>query len=153
MNLIHHPKLLGKTLKNAARIRKIVSVFANHGFKDVLDRLKLTNTGFGRWATRKEIETYSTAERLRMSFEELGPTFIKLGQILASRPDIIPPEVADEFRQLQHKVQPIPFSEIQKVDKVTLFGILSRIPLPRAYIVLVRIRGQSDRKKFGKIFF
>ena len=56
---------------------------------------------------------YSVAERLRMSFEELGPTFVKLGQLLASRPDLIPIEYTEEFKKLHDQVRSVPFSEVE----------------------------------------
>ena len=61
-----------------------------------------------------DLSKHSIPERLRMSFEELGPTFVKLGQLLASRPDLIPLEFAEEFRRLHDQVKSIPFAEAEK---------------------------------------
>ena len=94
-----------KNLKNVGRLRKIVGVFARHGFQNVVVRAK-----FGRFVldrfTPYHIERLSTPERLRMSFEQLGPTFVKLGQLLASRPDLIPLDWSEEFRKLHDQVAP-----------------------------------------------
>ena len=56
-------------------------------------------------------------ERMRMSFEELGPTFVKLGQLLATRPDLVPEEYTTEFEKLHDRVQSLPFSVIEEVLK------------------------------------
>ena len=60
-------------------------------------------------------EDKSTAERLRLAFEELGPTFVKLAQTLATRPDLIPVEYVDEFKKLHDRVTPLPFKDIEPV--------------------------------------
>ena len=52
---------------------------------------------------------------MRMCFEELGPTFVKLGQLLATRPDLVPPEFVEEFKKLQDQVKPLSYSEIKNV--------------------------------------
>ncbi len=71
------------------------------------------NWGFlGRSGKR---ERYSAPEHLRIAFEELGPTFIKLAQILSTRPDIISPEYAEEFSRLLDRVPALPFDEIRPV--------------------------------------
>ncbi len=105
-----------RTLQNAVRLRTIVSVFARHGFYNVAERIKL-----GRFLVERisgsGVDQYSAPQRLRMAFEELGPTFVKLGQLLATRPDLVPPEYAEEFSQLHDRVQPLPFETIQEILK------------------------------------
>ncbi|WP_413559677.1 ABC1 kinase family protein [Bdellovibrio sp. HCB209] len=64
-----------------------------------------------------DIESYSMAERMRMSFEELGPTFVKLGQLLATRPDLVPEAYTNEFEKLHDRVQALPFNIIEGVLK------------------------------------
>ncbi len=66
-------------------------------------------------------------ERLREALEELGPTFIKLGQVLSLRPDLVPPDVALELRKLQDAAPPVPFSEIRKVVEAELGQGLSQV--------------------------
>ncbi len=56
-------------------------------------------------------------ERMRASFEELGPTFVKLGQLLASRPDLVPEDYVNEFEKLHDRVQPLTFDVIEGVLK------------------------------------
>ena len=58
-----------------------------------------------------------------MAFEELGPTFVKLGQVLATRPDLVPEDFVEEFKKLHDRVAPLPFSEIRRI-------LESEIPVP-----------------------
>jgi ubiquinone biosynthesis protein len=99
------------TYRNINRIRQIVNVFLKHGFGQFIEQLNLHRfiplrkrvKFFSRW---QETEKHTIAERLRMAFGELGPSFIKLAQMLSSRPDLITAEYADEFKKLQDKVPP-----------------------------------------------
>ena len=84
-----------RTYKNLQRLREIASVIVKYGFGDLVARLEIENAlelglslvRFRR--QRRELVHNTTEERIRMAFEELGPTFVKLGQILATRPDLI----------------------------------------------------------------
>ena len=100
-------------LKNAARLKMIVGVFAKHGFRDLAERVNLKKVGLEKLAP-VDLNKHTVAERLRMSFEELGPTFVKLGQLLASRPDLIPVEYTEEFKKLHDQVKSIPFADAEK---------------------------------------
>jgi len=95
-------------------------VFANHGFHSLAVRAKLGRFVLNRFSTL-DVMHLSDAERLRMSFEQLGPTFVKLGQLLATRPDLIPQAFSEEFKKLHDQVQGVPFDEIERV-LVTHFG-------------------------------
>jgi ubiquinone biosynthesis protein len=117
MGLIDTSRQIGRTIKNAGRLREIVGVFAKHGFHNLAERIRLGRYLLERMSSDSNLEKFTTAERLRMSFEELGPTFVKLGQLLASRPDLIPQNFADEFSKLHDRVQPLPFSVIEEVLK------------------------------------
>ncbi|OPY78251.1 MAG: putative protein kinase UbiB [Syntrophorhabdus sp. PtaU1.Bin153] len=103
-----------ETYRDVKRYSHVATVLAHHGFKDLLDRLTaryhVTRRGkpFGE---ERVPQGLSTGERLRLVFEELGPTFIKLAQILSSRPDILPPEFINELSKLQDDVPPFPFGE------------------------------------------
>ncbi len=63
----------------------------------------------------REVVRGMTPEKLRMILEDLGPTYVKLGQVLAMRPDFLPPEYCEELMKLQSEAKPLPFSEIIKV--------------------------------------
>ncbi len=103
----------GSALQNAARLRTIVSVFARYGFQNVAERIRL-----GRFLIERlsgiDDEKFTPAERLRMAFEELGPTFVKLGQLLATRPDLVPEEFVEEFKRLHDQVATLPFSKMRE---------------------------------------
>lgn len=109
-----------QTVKNTKRLAEIIKVLSKFGFREVI-----TETGLHRilGKSREDIEADSQPQyrslsrpvRARMVLEELGPTFIKIGQILSTRPDLIPPEWADEFVHLQGNVSPVPFDGIHQV--------------------------------------
>lgn len=101
-------------LRNVARVRTILGVFAAHGFHEVVARVKLGRFVIDRLVS-PDLEHLSTAERVRMSFEQLGPTFVKLGQLLATRPDLVPLEFSQEFRKLHDQVTGITFSDIEAI--------------------------------------
>jgi ubiquinone biosynthesis protein len=88
-----------------ARGSKIAAVFAKHGLKEV----------FGRPDTEGAIGRRRQGKRLRASLEELGPTFAKLGQILSTRPDLLPPEYIEELATLQDNVPPLTEEQVVKV--------------------------------------
>ena len=91
---------------------------ARHGLGGFLGRIKLNQIiPFGDSRRRPEVQRVysSTAHRFRLAFEELGPTFIKLGQVLATRVDIFHAEWIAEFEQLQSNANPLPFEEIHSL--------------------------------------
>lgn len=104
---------LGRTLKGAGRLRTIAGVFAKHGYQNILEKARL-----GRYVMKKFSETdpeqFTSAERMRMAFEELGPTFVKFGQLLATRADIVPDDFVIEFKKLHDRVEPENFEVIKK---------------------------------------
>lgn len=92
-----------------------MGVFARHGFHQVAEKVKLGKFIIERLNSSADIEKLSMAERMRMSFEELGPTFVKLGQVLATRPDLVPEEYVVEFEKLHDRVGSITFKVIEEV--------------------------------------
>ena len=101
------------------RYRRIFSTLATYGFDEIAYQtgtgklLRLLGKVFGRAAPRRArfADRANTWERIRMVAEELGPTFIKLGQILSNRPDLIPKELQRELEKLQKSVPPFPSEE------------------------------------------
>jgi predicted unusual protein kinase regulating ubiquinone biosynthesis (AarF/ABC1/UbiB family) len=89
----------------AARGAKIAAVFAKHGLKEL----------FGRPDEEGAVGRRRQARRLRAALEELGPTFAKLGQILSTRPDLLPPEYIEELATLQDQVPPLTEQQVVEV--------------------------------------
>lgn len=98
---------------NAVRAKEIIGVLARYGFGDILQRLP-TPQG---WLTKlvSEPNIGNQWQRLRSAIEELGPTFIKFGQILSTRTDVLPSELINELRQLTSQVSGHPFDEIEPI--------------------------------------
>lgn len=122
MKWIQTGRQLGQAVKNVQRLRQVIAVFAKHGFADVLQRMDL-----GKYLPKKfqplsepsESEK-NPATRLRESFEELGPTYVKLGQLLSTRSDLIPENFIEEFTKLQDNVLPVPATEIKNAVEKSL---------------------------------
>ena len=92
-----------RVLRNLNRGREIASVLLNHGFGDVASRLGVRRWMFWR---RSEGPPLTFAVRLRLAAEALGPTFIKFGQVVSTRPDLVPAEVTRELAKLREHVPP-----------------------------------------------
>lgn len=108
---------LPRAYSGLRRYRQILAVLIKYGFGDLLGRLKVRHPLLGRLPRLKalrELEDLSRPARLRLAFEELGPTFIKLGQILSLRPDLLPSEYTAELAKLQDEAAPVPFPQIAR---------------------------------------
>ena len=101
-----------RTYRHLQRYRAILAVLFKYGFGDLVSSLRLEEyLEVGRqWLQSREqrgkIESLSRPERVRMALEELGPTFVKMGQMLSTRPDLLPLEFLQEFAKLQDDVAP-----------------------------------------------
>ncbi len=125
----HSPINITRRIKNARRLAEITKILAQHGLFHILQAIGIDN-----WLTReefKEAEEAAKSEkhspdlkpehelltlpiRVRQAFEALGPTFVKLGQTLAVREDLLPQAYTDELKKLHSAVTPVPFSEIKQ---------------------------------------
>jgi ubiquinone biosynthesis protein len=146
---VSDPIGIRRGIRNTKRAAEVIAVLAKHGFRQLL-----SDTGIERIIERgQEILLRSKAEasattpvevRVREALEELGGTFIKLGQVLSTRPDLVPQELADELRRLRSNCPRVPYPEIRKRleeefgDRLTsLFRSIDEVPLAAASIAQV----------------
>jgi ubiquinone biosynthesis protein len=103
------------TTRNLGRLSEIAQVAVRHGFGYFFERHKLTD--LLPWGERPpDLEDRSArGVRLRELLDELGPTFVKFGQLLSTRPDVVPPDIIAELRGLQDDVRPVSFSAVREV--------------------------------------
>lgn len=108
-------------LAEIGRLRQVASVLADEGLAWFLSdlRLRYLDPLSARWRRlwrrpRADVRRLPPEARLRRALERLGPTYIKFGQILSTRPDLLPAEYVDELAKLQDNVQPVPASEIRR---------------------------------------
>ncbi|MDI9570562.1 MAG: AarF/ABC1/UbiB kinase family protein [Pseudomonadota bacterium] len=140
---------IARAYRNINRYSQILTVLFKYGFDGIVDRLNL-----GRYIERgarllsrrqrKEVETLSNYERIRRVCEELGPTFVKMGQVLSTRPDLIPIELVEELAKLQDEVPPFPFAQARAIVEEELqapleevFAAFAELPLAAASIAQV----------------
>jgi ubiquinone biosynthesis protein len=152
---------LSSRFRSAKRLTQVIQVFAHHGFWSLVERSKLQKSltkteqkeieQAAQTDGENEVKQYSAAARLRIAFEELGPAFVKLGQILASRDDLVPAHIIEELSKLHSSVAPMPFSDVMKileeeVDKKALASIVSidEKPLAAGSIGQVHLAHLSD---------
>lgn len=117
---------------NISRAYEIATTLIQFGFGDIVQRLGmnrvLTEAGkLLKWKSLDQHLKLTAAERLRHVLEELGPTYIKLGQILSTRVDLFPPEYIEQFEALQSKISAVPFDEIQEQLEEDLGGPVEKI--------------------------
>lgn len=136
--------------RDIPRIRHILAVASRHGFGHLIEQSGLQRfislgrrlVSFGRQPGLAH--HLGAPERLRLLFEELGPTFIKLGQVLACRPDLLPLEYAKELTKLTDSVSPFPFEDAKSIIEAdlgaplnVLFADFDRTPIAAASIAQV----------------
>ena len=126
-----------KTLRIAGRDRKrldeIFSVTSRYGLGVLLARIGLDRSGSD---DAGDGVSHSLPRRTRLAMEELGPTFVKLGQILATRADLLSPEWVAEFEQLHSKAPTLPFEELRPI-------------VEEAHIAALAERGSAEARRFG----
>ena len=114
--------------RNIGRISEIAQVAVRHGFGYFLESHRLTDLlPFHR---RVDLEAVPPSERgrhLREMLDELGPTFVKFGQLLSMRPDIVPPDIITELRGLQDDVRPFAFEQVEEVIEHDLGQPIERL--------------------------
>lgn len=135
--------------RDIPRLHEISTTLIRHGWGGLLTRLGVTGVleragQILHWNVGREVEAIEPQIRMRRAMEELGPTFIKLGQVLATRVDVFPPAWITEFEKLQNEVPPValddllpPLTELMGQDVRTLFSDLDPTPVGSASIAQV----------------
>ena len=148
--------VVGRTYRNLNRYRQILAVLFKYGFGDLIELLKIEQyieVGLQLISKnrRNRIEKLSRAERVRMAFEELGPTYVKLGQVLSTRPDLVPVDFTNELSKLQDNVPPFAFSEAKEIIETEfglpleeLYDFFDELPFASASIGQVHKAGLKD---------
>jgi ubiquinone biosynthesis protein len=139
------PAPFAGALRDLNRLRQISLVVARHGFGEFLVRSRVADI-LGRRPEPPDPATQgkATAARFREMLAELGPTFVKLGQVLSSRPDLLPAAWIDELQLLQDRVPAVPVAAVRgRIEEelgrpvAELFAQLSEEPLASASIAQV----------------
>ena len=107
--------------RNLGRLSEIAQVAVRHGFGYFFRRHRLTDLlPWGAAADGSDETVSERGRRLREMLDELGPTFVKFGQLLSTRPDVVPPDIVTELRKLQDDVRPFPFDQARAVIEAEL---------------------------------
>jgi ubiquinone biosynthesis protein len=122
------------TTRSIGRLSEIAQVMVRHGFGYFLEAHKLSDLLPGRSAEERLADVAAAqgassarGQHLREVLDELGPTFVKFGQLLSTRPDIVPPDIVIELRGLQDDVRPFPFEQAERVIEEELGNTLERL--------------------------
>lgn len=108
-------------VRDLDRLRQIAGVLARHGFGELLQRTGLSaQLNLGKRPDDDTPRSIGLGERIRLVLTELGPSFVKMGQIVSTRPDLIPAEIIEELRKLQDDVPPVPFEQMRPMLEADL---------------------------------
>lgn len=123
---------ISRRIRHVQRYAQVLEVLARHGFADLSQQLGL-DTLLDRaravvWSgSGTAHDRIPLAARLRIVLEQLGPTFVKLGQVLSTRPDLVPDEWVEEFRKLQNSVPGVDYAVIEKMLRQEFPGSLDQL--------------------------
>ena len=139
---------LSERRQTVGRLREIAQVATRHGFGFVFERRALR-----RSAVIDDQNLPALGRHLRETLDELGPTFVKFGQLLSTRPDIVPAEIIAELRQLQDDVRPFPYTEVERMIEEDLrapieklFTSFDPVPVAAASIGQVHLAELPSRR-------
>lgn len=130
-------------LKDLPRYRQILATLVLYGYQDVVSALHLEGIvrPFERVALGEDVPPHDRARRLRMVCEDLGPTFVKLGQLLSTRPDLLPEAYTTELSCLRDDVRPFPYQDAEAIltedygrSPSEVFASIEEVPVASASI-------------------
>jgi ubiquinone biosynthesis protein len=101
------------------RYAQIIDILSKYGLGIGLEKLFPGRARFKLPGSDKSAEGSTIYERIRLALEELGPTFVKFGQIMSTRAELLPPEMIEQLKKLQDHAKPIPFSEVMEIIEDT----------------------------------
>ncbi|MEJ5310215.1 MAG: AarF/ABC1/UbiB kinase family protein [Anaerolineae bacterium] len=145
---------ISRPIRHLRRYRHILTVFTRHGFGFALSHLPTEPLWLRDLYPFPIQEPASLPAHFRQALEELGPAFVKLGQMLSTRPDVLPPDYITELAKLQDNVPPVPWEEIRQVIEAELgqppekvFGEIDPHPLAAASLAQVHAAKLATRQK------
>jgi ubiquinone biosynthesis protein len=141
--------------RHLRRYRQIVGILADYGFGAFLAQVGISERlNLPRRLLRRKpaiVEELTLGQRIRLAIEELGPTFVKIGQLLSTRSDLLPPDILDELRKLQDQVPPGPWEPIRGVIENELgaavnelFAFIDSVPYASASLGQVHLAIMPD---------
>ncbi len=147
--------ILGVAVRDIARLRTVTATVVRHGFGELVNRSPLAKLVSSAEAqTNEDLTTAPAAERFRRLLEALGPTYIKLGQVLSMRPDRLPADYIKALQALQDNAPVLPFEAIQKrvedglgAPIEELFADFDREPLGTASIAQTHLATTHDGQR------
>ncbi|MEW6433720.1 MAG: AarF/UbiB family protein [Myxococcota bacterium] len=105
--------MIREAFQDLKRVRQIAAVAGRYGFADLLERTGLRKQVDVTVEEKEGAKTSSVARRFRLLLTDLGPTFVKLGQVLSTRADLLPADFIEELSELQDNVPPVPFEQVK----------------------------------------
>jgi ubiquinone biosynthesis protein len=143
-----------RPIRHLQRYRQILTVFTRHGFGFAISQLPSEPFWLRDLTPLPKPEPASLPFHFRQALEDLGPAFVKLGQVLSTRPDLLPPDYIAELTKLQDEVQPVVWGDIENVLRQELgaplediFDEINTVPLASASLAQVHLAKLSTRER------
>jgi len=129
-------------MENLGRLKEIANTLSKYEFDDLVNKLKLPKA----FLKKKKVTHLTLGQKIRLIFQELGPVYIKFGQVVSCHPDLVPQEIIRELEKLRDKVEPFSFHEVERIILHTfkkpvaeLFAEFNPVPLASASIAQVHL--------------